>query len=70
MMNSSRNRWIVLTLVRLAAAVAAVAGLVLFARAELMAVKLMAACWVLISLYVMAVVPLSLAHRWRTPPGE
>jgi predicted membrane-bound spermidine synthase len=64
----ARNRWLVLVLVRIVAACGAVLGLVLLARAVTWPPKLLGVAIVLSALYVMAVVPRALAHRWRTPP--
>lgn len=68
MTDPARNRWLVLVLVRIAAACGAVLGVVLLARAPAMPQKLLGVAIVLAALYVMAVVPRALAHRWRSRP--
>ncbi|MBM7407332.1 putative membrane-bound spermidine synthase [Sphingomonas sp. JUb134] len=64
----ARNRWLVLVLVRIVASAGAVLGLMLLTRAAEWPPKLLGVAIVLCALYVMAVVPRALAHRWRTPP--
>ncbi|MFV0625611.1 hypothetical protein ACBY01_16600 [Sphingomonas sp. ac-8] len=68
MTDPARNRWLVLVLLRIAAAGGAVFGVVLLARAIAMPQKLLGVAIVLSALYVMAVVPRALAHRWRSRP--
>ena len=63
----ARNHWLVLVLVRLASAGGAVLGLLLLARSEQFEIKLLAVALILAALYVMGVVPLALARRWKTP---
>ena len=63
---SPQARWSIITLVRIVAAVATVAGVVLLARAQDTGSRVLAVAWVLSALYVMATVPLALAHRWRS----
>jgi len=62
----ARNRWFAIVGVRLAATAGAVLGLVLVARAEDWPTKAIGVALVLASLYLMAVIPLALAHRWRS----
>ncbi|MFV1919219.1 hypothetical protein VPH46_07280 [Sphingomonas sp. MJ1 (PH-R8)] len=64
----ARNRWLVLVLVRILASAGAVLGLMLLTRATEWPPKLLGVAIVLCALYVMAVVPRALAHRWRTQP--
>lgn len=64
----ARRRWAVLVGVRIAGVAGAVLGLVLAARATSVPPKLIGILLVLTALVVIAVVPASLAHRWRTPP--
>ena len=47
----------------------AVFGLVIVGRAAAFETRLLGAAILLAAVYVMAVVPRSLARRWRTPPG-
>ena len=64
----ARQRWLILVLIRLVSAAGAVFALILLARAEPVAVKLLAGAIILSALWVMAFVPAALAKRWRTPP--
>ena len=64
--SSPQARWAIIASIRLASAVAAVAGVVLLARAHDTGMRVLAVAWVLSALYVMATVPLALAHRWRS----
>jgi predicted membrane-bound spermidine synthase len=66
---TARNRWLAIVAVRLAATAGAVLGLLLLARAEDTGTRVLGISIVLAGLYLMAVVPRALAHRWRTPPG-
>ena len=63
----ARRRWIVLMLVRIGGIAGALLGLVLAARAQDVASKVIGVALVLTALVVIAVVPASLAHRWRSP---
>lgn len=65
---TARNRWLAMVGTRLAAAGGAVLGVVLLGRAHDWPTKALSVAIVLAALYVMAVVPLALARRWRTPP--
>ena len=62
----ARRRWMAITGVRLAGMAGAVFGLVLAARAETLAPKLLGVAILLSALAVMAIVPAALAHRWRS----
>ena len=64
----ARNRYFALVAVRLAAVAGAVLGLILIARAIDTPTKVLGVAMVLAALYMMAVIPKALAHRWRTPP--
>ena len=64
---TARRRWIVLMLVRIGGIAGALLGLVLAARAQDVASKVIGVALVLTALVVIAVVPASLAHRWRSP---
>ena len=64
----ARNRWFAIVAVRLAATAGAVLGLILLARAAEWTSKGIGVALVLASLYMMAVIPLALAHRWRSTP--
>jgi hypothetical protein len=64
----ARNRWLIMVLIRIVASAGAVLGLMLLTRATEWPPKLLCVAIVLSALYIMAVVPRALAHRWRTPP--
>lgn len=70
-MTRSRNdpaprRWLAITAVRIAAAVGAVLGLVLLARAPTLPPRILGIAWTLASLWLMTTVPAALARRWRS----
>lgn len=65
----ARNRWLTMVAVRLAATAGAVLGVILIARASDTQTKVLGTAIVIAALYVMAVIPTALAHRWRTPPS-
>jgi hypothetical protein len=62
----ARNRWFAIVATRLAATAGAVLGLILVARAHDWPTKALGVAIVLAGLYMMAVVPRALAHRWRS----
>ncbi|KQN25279.1 hypothetical protein ASE86_03245 [Sphingomonas sp. Leaf33] len=62
----ARNRWMAIVATRLAATAGAVLGLILVARATDWPDKVLGVAIVLAALYMMAVVPRALAHRWRS----
>ena len=62
----ARNRWFAMVGVRIAATAGALLGLVLLARAWDWPTKVLGFALVLAALYVMAVVPRAMAHRWRS----
>lgn len=64
----SRNRYFALVAVRLIGSAGAVFGLVLLARAPGIVERVLGAAIVIAALAMIAIVPRSLAHRWRTPP--
>jgi hypothetical protein len=66
---TARNRWLTIVGVRLAATAGSVLGLLLLARASDTGTRVLGIAIVLAGLYLMAVVPRALAHRWRTPPS-
>lgn len=66
---TARNRWFAIVAVRLVATAGAVLGLVLLARATDTPTKILGIAIVLSGIYMTAVVPKALAHRWRTPPA-
>lgn len=63
----ARRRWLALVVTRIVGVAGAVLGLVLAARATTLGPKLLGVAIVLAALVVIAVVPASLAHRWRSP---
>lgn len=65
----ARRRWLAITLSRIAGSAGAVLGLILIARAQTMGPKILGVAIVLSALAMMAIVPRSLAERWRTPPA-
>ncbi|WCM27599.1 hypothetical protein NDN01_01300 [Sphingomonas sp. QA11] len=65
---TARNRWLTLTLTRLAGSAGAVFGVVLLGRAQTLGPKILGVAIVLSALAMIAIVPRSLARRWRTPP--
>jgi len=66
----ARKRWLAITLTRLAGSAGAVFGVILIARAHVIGPKILGTAIVLSALAMMAIVPRSLAERWRTPPGR
>lgn len=63
----SRNRWLIITTVRLLAIAGAVFAVILIGRAPTWPPKVLSVAIVLSALYMSWAVPASLAHRWRTP---
>jgi uncharacterized membrane protein YfcA len=63
----ARARWLVITLIRLAASAGAVLGILLIGRAQETVPKVLGIAIVLSALWMMATVPRALAHRWRSP---
>ena len=66
-LEQARRRWMALVGVRLAGVAAAMLGLILAARAIDTGTKVLGVALVLAALVVIAVVPASLAHKWRSP---
>jgi len=64
----ARRRYFMLVAIRLIGVAVAVLGLVLIGRAADAPTRFLGAAIVLAALAMMALVPRSLAHRWRTPP--
>lgn len=64
----ARRRWLAMVGSRLAGTAGAVFGLVLAARAHDWPIKVLGVAITLSALAVIAIIPASLAHRWRTPP--
>ncbi|WP_425228482.1 hypothetical protein [Sphingomonas sp.] len=62
----ARGRWFAIVATRLAGTAGAVLGLVLVGRAHDWPVKALGIAIVLAALYLIAVVPRALAHRWRS----
>ena len=67
-MNDDAKHWSIIVGTRLAATAGAVLGLILIARTDAVAPKIIGTALVLSALFMMAVVPRALARRWRTPP--
>lgn len=65
----ARTRWLVMVGTRLAGAAGALFGLILISRAHEILPKIIGVGIVLSAIVMIAIVPLSLAHRWRSP-GE
>ncbi len=63
----AQRRWFVLVGVRLAGVAGALLGLILIARAHDWAPKILGTAIVLSAMAMIAIVPRSLAHRWRSP---
>ena len=63
----ARQRWLAIVGSRLAGSAGAVFGLILAARSHDWPVKVLGVAITLSALAVIAIVPASLAHRWRTP---
>lgn len=63
----ARKRWLAIVGSRLAGSAGAVFGLILAARSHDWLVKVLGVAITLSALAVIAIVPASLAHRWRTP---
>ncbi len=64
----AQRRWFVLVGVRLAGVAGALLGLILIARAHDWAPKILGTAIVLSAMAMIAIVPRSLAHRWRSTP--
>jgi hypothetical protein len=64
----ARRRWLAMVGSRLAGTAGAVFGLVLAARGHDWPIKVLGVAITLSALAVIAIIPASLAHRWRTPP--
>lgn len=65
---TARNRYFTIVLSRLAGVAGALFGLVLIGRAVAFEQKALGTAIVISALVMIAVVPRSLARRWRTPP--
>jgi putative copper export protein len=63
----ARNRWLIITAVRLLAIAGAVFAVILIGRAPTWPPKVLGVAIVLSALYMSWAVPAALAHRWRTP---
>ena len=68
MNDPARGRYFAIVATRIAGAAGAVLGVVLLARAPTIGPKLLGVAIVLSAMAMMAIVPRSLARRWRTPP--
>ena len=62
----SRNRWLIITAIRLLAIAGAMFAVILIGRAPTWPPKVLGVAIVLSALYMSWAVPASLAHRWRT----
>jgi len=63
----ARNRYFIMTAIRLIAAVGAVFAVVLAARVHDWRIQVLAGAIILSALYMGWAAPAALAHRWRTP---
>lgn len=63
----ARRRWFAILAARFAGFAGAVFGLMLVARAETFAPRVLGVAIVLSALAMVAIVPPALARRWRTP---
>lgn len=63
---TARRRWLTIAAIRIAGGLGAAFGVVLLSRAPHWGIKVLAIAIVLSALYMMATVPLALAHRWRS----
>ena len=68
--NLARNRYLAIVASRLVAAAGAVFGLVMLSRGIGLEQKILGTAIVISAMIVMAVVPVALARRWRTPPRD
>ena len=66
--SQAKHRYFAIVATRLTGTAGAVLGLMLVARAQTLAPKILGIAIVLSALLMIAVVPRSLARRWRTPP--
>ena len=66
----AKRRWFTIVGARLAGVAGAVLGLILIGRAPDTLTKIIGIALVLSALVMMAIVPRSLARRWRTPLEE
>jgi uncharacterized membrane protein YoaK (UPF0700 family) len=66
----ARNRWLIISVVRIAAIAGAIFAIVLIARAPTWPPKVLGVAIVLSAIYMSWAIPASLAHRWRTPDGK
>lgn len=64
----ARNRYYMMMGVNMGAVAGAVFGLVIAGRSHDTWQTVLGGAIVLSALYVMAVVPRAMAHKWRTPP--
>jgi uncharacterized membrane protein YfcA len=63
----SRNRYFIMTAIRLIGVAGAVFGSVLAARFEQTPLKVLGGAIVLSAIYMSWTIPAALAHRWATP---
>lgn len=63
----ARRRWLTLVGIRLGGVAGAMLGLILAARAVELGPKILGVALLLAAMVMIAVVPASLAHRWRSP---
>ena len=67
MSDPAAPRWAAMMAVRVAATLGAVLGVVLLGRADDLPTRLLGLAIVATGLWVIAIVPKALAHRWRSP---
>lgn len=65
----ARNRYLTITLTRIAGSAGALLGFILIARGDTPVPKIIGTALVLAAMLMIAIVPRALAKRWRSP-GE
>lgn len=66
---TARNRYFLIVLARIVPTAGAIFGIVLLGRAITLEQKIIGVGIIVAALAVMATLPRSLAHKWRTPDG-
>ncbi|MBS0480078.1 MAG: hypothetical protein JSR79_12370 [Proteobacteria bacterium] len=63
----ARNRYLIMTAIRMIGVAGAVFGIMLIGRFEQLPLKLLGGAIVLSAIYMSWTIPAALAHRWATP---